>query len=195
MLEASEGTALHAYIVLALLIGARTEELRALHWSEVDLVGRPDATPLEPPSISVLRSVRVGGDTKTRKSRRRLAMPHRCVVALILRRELLNRMPAGDELVFATANGTQLDAHNVRRSFRKIIDSAGLDAGQWTPREMRHSFVSLLSDSGMRIEDISRLVGHSGTATTERGLPPADPAGARRRRGRDGRDLPEPGRR
>lgn len=32
---------------------------------------------------------------------------------------------------------------------------------------MRHSFVSLLSDSGMPIEQISRLVGHSSTAVTE----------------------------
>ena len=32
---------------------------------------------------------------------------------------------------------------------------------------MRHSFVSLLSDSGLPIEHISRLVGHSGTAITE----------------------------
>jgi integrase len=32
---------------------------------------------------------------------------------------------------------------------------------------MRHSFVSLLSDSGVPIEHISRLVGHSGSAVTE----------------------------
>ena len=32
---------------------------------------------------------------------------------------------------------------------------------------MRHSFVSLLSDSGMPLEHISRMVGHSGTAVTE----------------------------
>ncbi len=54
VLGAAEGTTLHAYIVLSLLIGARTEELRALHWEEVDLQGREDI----PPSISVLRSVR-----------------------------------------------------------------------------------------------------------------------------------------
>lgn len=42
-----------------------------------------------------------------------------------------------------------------------------LDPRDWTPRELRHSFVSLLSDAGMPIEQISRLVGHSGTATTE----------------------------
>jgi integrase len=38
---------------------------------------------------------------------------------------------------------------------------------EWTPREMRHSFVSLLSDNGMAIESISRLVGHAGTTVTE----------------------------
>ncbi|GAA1287789.1 hypothetical protein Psi02_70290 [Planotetraspora silvatica] len=32
---------------------------------------------------------------------------------------------------------------------------------------MRHSFVLLLSDSGVPLEDIARLVGHSGTAVTE----------------------------
>jgi integrase len=36
------------------------------------------------------------------------------------------------------------------------------------PRELRHSFVSLLSDAKVPIEVISRLVGHSGTAVTER---------------------------
>ena len=35
-------------------------------------------------------------------------------------------------------------------------------AEDWTPREMRHSFVSLLSDSGVPIENIARLVGHAG---------------------------------
>jgi integrase len=42
-----------------------------------------------------------------------------------------------------------------------------VDAADWTPRELRHSFVSLLSDSGVPLEEISRLVGHSGTAVTQ----------------------------
>ena len=70
--------------------------------------------------------------------------------------------------MFATATGTALDAHNVRRVFRRVAAAAELDPSAWTPRELRHSFVSLLSASGVRIEDISRLVGHSGTAVTER---------------------------
>jgi integrase len=63
--------------------------------------------------------------------------------------------------------GTPLDAHNVRRAFRKVVDSAGLVGREWTPRELRHSFVSLLSDDGMPIEQISRLVGHTNTTVTE----------------------------
>jgi integrase len=34
-------------------------------------------------------------------------------------------------------------------------------------RELRHTFVSMLSSDGMPIEDIADLVGHKGTATTE----------------------------
>jgi integrase len=158
---------LHAYVVLSLLIGARTEELRALRWRDVDLVGAPDATTPVPPSVSVVRSVRAGGDTKTRKSRRRLAMPGRCVEALRHHRARLPGEPSPTALVFASQAGTELDAHNVRRAFRRIVKAAGLPPAEWTPRELRHSFVSLLSDAGMPTEDISRLVGHSNTVITE----------------------------
>jgi integrase len=70
--------------------------------------------------------------------------------------------------VFASKVGTPLDASDVRREFRRAIrDAAGLDAGHWTVRELRHSFVSLLWDSGVPLEEISRLVGRRSTAVTE----------------------------
>lgn len=172
ILNAAEGTRMYAYVVLSILIGARTEELRALVWSEVDLTGEPGTD--APPWIAVWRSVREGGDTKTRKSRRSLALPRRCVEALREHRARQDgeRQAAGarwkeSDLVFASLVGTPLDSHNVRRAFRKIVKDAGLTAGDWTPREMRHSLVSLLSDCGVPLEDIARLVGHSGTAVTE----------------------------
>jgi integrase len=174
LLRAAEGSTMGAYVVLSLLTGARTEELRALTWTHVDLDGDPHATPPVPPHIMVWRSVRAGGDTKTRKSRRTLALPLRCVSELRAHRtrQAAARRLAGDvwqdnDLVFASEAGTPLDAANVRRGFRRIGDAAGLTAKVWTPRELRHSFVSLLSDSGVPIEQISRLVGHSGTAVTE----------------------------
>lgn len=167
LLSAADDSPLRAYVVLSLLTGARTEELRALHWGEVDLTGSPDASPPVPPSIAVYRSVRISGDTKTKRSRRRLAMPFRCVRALRDHARLPGSLTDSAALVFATRNGTELDAHNVRRSFRRVVAAAGMNAGDWTPRELRHSFVSLLSDSGVPLEHISRLVGHSGTAVTE----------------------------
>jgi integrase len=174
VLAAAEHSRLCAYIVLSLLIGARTEELRALKWEDVDLEGKPDANPPIPPSISVLRSVRAGGDTKTRKSRRRLAMPLRCVEVLRAHHEqrAVARSKAcarwqDNSLVFASSVGTEQNARNVARTFRVVLEAAGLVPEEWTPREMRHSFVSLLSDSGVPLEHISRLVGHSGSAVTE----------------------------
>ena len=168
VLTAAEGSPLQAYVVLSLLSGARTEEVRALRWCDVDLTGDRDATRPVPPSVSVLRSVRQTEDTKTRKSRRRLAIPQRAVDALAAHRAALDHPPAADDLVFGTSNGTELDAHNVRRTFRRVADAAGLDPAAWTPRELRHSFVSLLSDAGMPLEQIARLLGHNGTAVTER---------------------------
>jgi integrase len=58
LLAAAENTPLCAYIVVSLLTGARTEELRPLTWSHVDL----DA---DPPFIMVWRSVRAGGGGTT----------------------------------------------------------------------------------------------------------------------------------
>ncbi|MCJ1678300.1 site-specific integrase [Streptomyces sp. APSN-46.1] len=175
VLKAAAGTSVHAYIVLALLTGARTEELRALTWDHVFLKGDPSASPPVPPHIAVWRSVRTGGDTKTKKSRRTIALPARCIEALWQQYEDQgwDRLAAGDDwmengLVFSSAVGTELDSTNVRRAFRQAIAGAeGVDAKEWTPRELRHSFVSLLSDSGVPLEEISRLVGHSGTAVTE----------------------------
>jgi len=171
VINAASGSPLYAYIVLSLLIGARTEELRALRWNHVDLAGKPDTTLPVPPSIEVWRSVRAGGDTKTKRSRRTLAIPQRCVDALSALCEARNCGHIAQErcecLVFVSHAGTPLDAHNVRRGFRRIVAAAGLSGKEWTPREMRHSFVSLLSDDGMPIEHIARLVGHTSTAVTE----------------------------
>jgi len=158
--------------VLSLLTGARTEELRALAGSHVELAGQPDNDCPIPPSIQVWRSDRVGGDTKTRKSRRTLALPKRCVDALHLHRAMQDRDReragnrwAGTDLVFVSVMGDPLSAGAVRRAFKRVAAKAGLDPADWTPRELRHSFVSLLSDRGVSLEAIADLCGHSGTVT------------------------------
>lgn len=55
-----------------------------------------------------------------------------------------------DGLVFATEAGTAMDAANVRRDFQRVAVAAGLDDRRWSPRELRHRFVLLLSDGECR---------------------------------------------
>ena len=169
LITAAQEYASYAYVVLSLLVGLRTEEARALQWDHVHL----DTDSGLPRRVDVWRSVRAHGDVKTSKSRRSLALPAMAVAALTEHRErqASDRLRAGElwqeqGLVFSTTLGTGLDAGNVRRSLRGICRKAGIGE-DWTPRELRHTFVSLLSGNGMGIEEISRLVGHSSTLVTQ----------------------------
>jgi integrase len=164
LLEAAERSRLHAFAVLCLLTGVRSEEARALTWDHVDL----DAG-----TIMVWRSVRAHGDTKTNRSRRTLKLPEIAVEALRSQkgRQASERARAVDlwqehGLVFTTSVGTPFESHNLRREFRKVTASAGLGA-RWVPKELRTSFVSMMSYNGVPVEEIARLAGHASSRTTE----------------------------
>jgi integrase len=164
LLEAAKTHRLWAYVAVILLVGLRTEEARALRWSEVDL---------EAGTVAVYRSVRLGGDTKTEKSRRFVQLPDIAVEALraLVLAQAADRAKAGtawveNNLVFCRRTGTPLTDHDVWLQFTRITEKAGLGT-DWSPRELRHTFVSLLSDSGVPIEQIADAVGHASTWTTE----------------------------
>ncbi|MGW3328920.1 tyrosine-type recombinase/integrase [Streptomyces virginiae] len=174
LLNAKEGKWIHVYVVLSLLVGTRPEETRPLTWAHVHTA--PDDG--SKPHIDVWRSVRRTGDTKTRKSRRSLAMPKQAVEVLEWHRErqqakfkVAGKPWTEQGLVFPSreGQGRVMAASSVRTSLRSLLKEAGFsNPGEWTTRELRTSFVSLLSDHGVPIEAISRLVGHSGSNTTER---------------------------
>jgi integrase len=187
LLAVAERTRWHAYVALSLLVGIRTEEARALRWDHVvtwvdDVIGWQPVTTAgfdaarsgdDRYAIYVWRSDRYGGDTKTEKSRRTLALPQRCVEALQqhMKQQERNRVRADElwqehGLVFTSRVGTPLTANNVIRALRIITRKAGLGE-DWAPREMRHTFVSVLSANGVPVESIALLAGHDRTATTE----------------------------
>jgi integrase len=110
---------------------------------------------------------------KTQKSRRTLEVPDE--VARALRQhhaeQAAKRLKAGErwqdqDLVFCTRTGKPLAAGNVRRAFRSITKASGIGE-DWTPRELRHTFVSILSDNDVPIEKIADLVGHRTTIVTQ----------------------------
>ena len=188
LMAASKDSRLHAYITLCLTTGIRTEEARELRWDHLDLDGNLHADPPIPASAAVWRSVRAHGDVKTEKSRRTLMLSKLAVTALQEHQQTQDeeKRAAGGRwqdsgLVFTTRYGTALDAANVRREFKAVCKLAGIGEG-WTPRELRHSFVSLMSASGVPVEEIARIAGHSSSRTTEvvyrRELRPVLTAGA-----------------
>jgi integrase len=164
VLDAAKGERLWPYVAVSMLGGIRTEEARVLRWPEVDL---------EVGAVAVDRSVRRTGETKTEKSRRVFQIPEIAVEAL---RDLVLKQAAAwakagtawkeNNLVFCTSLGGPMYATDVGMEFKRITEKAGLGR-DWTPRELRHTFVSLLSSSGGPIEQIADAVGHSSTRTTD----------------------------
>jgi integrase len=168
LLTAAEADdAMRAYVVVSLITRARTEELRALTWTHVDLDGKP-------PTVALWRSVRAGGETKTRQSRapsscrRWRPRPSRCT-GQVSCTPSWRRGSGGRKRTWCSARPWAL--HWTRRtSAARFVGWPQPPA--WTRRRGRHassghSFVSLLSSTGMTIEDISHLVGHASSRVTE----------------------------
>ena len=96
------------------------------------------------------------------------ALANLCVDAPRIQRvqQAEDRLAAGERwtetgLVFTTRLGTGMVAANLRRDLRRALALVpGLNPTDWTPRELRLSFVSLLSDAGVPLGDIAQLVGH-----------------------------------
>jgi integrase len=156
------------YFIVSVTQGLRTEEARALTWDRVHLEAEGDL----PPRIEVWRSVRDHGDTKTKRSRRTIALCAEALEALRTQRKLQaaarlkSRQPWQDSgLVFTTRGGAALDSAAVRRAMNDIVKAAGIP-GHWSPRELRHTFASILSDNGLPLEEIADLMGHAGPHVT-----------------------------
>jgi integrase len=157
------GQHLEAIFVLAITLGLRPGELRALTWDHVDL----DHT-----VIHIWRSARRDGDTKTPGSRRSLVLPRRAVDALRAHqnRQAVEREAAGaawqeTNLVFCHEDGHQYTRHDLNRRFSQMTQRAGI--GHWHAHEGRHTAVSIMSNNGVPIQDIADTVGHKSTHVTE----------------------------
>jgi len=168
LLVAARGERLEAAVHCGLLLGLRPGEVLGLCWSDVDL----DAG-----LLSVTRSLKRErnqlrlGEPKTPGSKRTLAIPIDVLDALRRHRTRQRReqLMAGEmwveiDLIFATEIGTPTDPSNLRRDLHRLCESAGI--GSWSPNELRHSFASLLSHSGVSLERIADAMGHVDTRTT-----------------------------
>jgi integrase len=170
--------------VLAITLGLRPGELRALRWDHLDLRAG---------IVHVWRSARRNGDTKTPQSRRTLKLSNRAVTALHEHRRLQDkeRQEAADEwqehgLVFCNQDGSPYSRWALNWRFSKLTQEAAL--GHWHAHDATYTAVSIMSRNGVPIQEIAATVGHRSTHVTQTVYRHVIVPAIRRRR-RDGRHF------
>ena len=164
-----------AFLVL-FLTGVRRGELLGLRWCDVDLdagvlhvrqILERVTNPLEIGKKTVL----VFLDPKTERSRRTVALPAECIVALRQHRarqaEERLRLGAAYQslaLVFATERGTPIEPRTMNALFTQMLARAGLPAIRL--HDARHTFATWMLQSGVSLKTVSDQLGHSSIAIT-----------------------------
>jgi integrase len=108
------------------------------------------------------------------ESRRSVSRPLNAVAAAILHEVRRERESGGrvvplrlSEWVFPARSAAAGHVGDVDYAWRRIKEQAGLPAG-FRLHDLRHSFASLAASSGETLLTVSKLLGHSSTAMTER---------------------------
>jgi integrase len=156
------------FVVTGVMLGLRPGELLGLRWEDIDF---------EAGVLRVRQSLKrdsgglAPGGLKTARSRRTLLMPAPVRTALTaLKREQagdrlrLGEHYAGSGLVLADSAGRPVWPQIAQRGFQKLCGQAGI--GRWQLREMRHTFVSQLSEAGVDVEEIADACGHTNSNVT-----------------------------
>lgn len=150
------------------MCGLRPGELAGLRWPFVDIDSdEPNLTIAE--RVLEVEDKYVGqASPKTERGNRRMALHPLLVAALIRHREEQKMLGLHEDegFVFPTRNGTPMTMSNLRRAFKTLCKNTGL-GDDWTTYELRHSFVSLVSDQLDDLVKVADLAGHVDTRTTE----------------------------
>jgi integrase len=149
----------HAAILFALRTGARRGEIFELRWSDIDLEAR---------RVDVRRSHSRGYTTLPKSNRgRSVALSTHTAEVLAALKENQEGNTEGDDLVFASADGSRIPKSTADRALARICRRAGI------PREpswhkLRHSTASHLVMRGQSIRVVQEVLGHSTIAMAVR---------------------------
>lgn len=171
LLDAAREHRLEALFVTMLMLGLRPGEALGLSWHNVDL----DAGIVHVRQSLKLHHGPPDGhrSTQDKQISAQPRRPPRVIDAIRARRvhQAEDRLLAGPAwsdmfpgLVFTTTVCTAISLSNLRRDLETLTARAGL--GRWHPHELRHSAASIMSASGVPLEEVADMLGHDGTRMT-----------------------------
>jgi integrase len=166
LLTVVRGDRNEALYTVALTLGLRQGEALGLRWQDIDLVRGRLHVEHQLQRVDHRLSLM---PCKTDRSRRELALPAFTLAALSAHREsqtrMLGALAGPTSYVFTSRTGTPLEARNVVRLWKAVLDKAGLPT---TMRfhDLRHSAATLLIAQGVHPRTVMEILGHSQIATT-----------------------------
>lgn len=164
--EAARKDDLYPLFVLAAYTGLRLGELLALNWGDIDFkngtvsVNKDAITVEDFENESGKKNVTIIQDTpKTKSSIRKVPLTETATQVL-----KAHKQSSSNILVFCTKNGTILNSSNVRRSFHRILEDAGVEKCSF--HTLRHTFATRLFENSVPAKIVSEFLGHSKVSHT-----------------------------
>ena len=157
---------LYALYVLAVTTGMRFGELLALHWKDLNLEAGKIAVNHTLQDLAKHKLERA--DPKTHASKRSIKLTLLALSALREHRDKQRAMLAKrsriSPWIFSTKNGGPLRQSNVTRRFKKLLELAKLPNMRFN--DLRHSFATLMLESGVHPKIVQEMLGHKKISTT-----------------------------
>jgi integrase len=157
---------LYPLFALAAHTGLRLGELLALNWGDIDFIKATVSITKNAITVedfendSGKKNVTMIQDTpKTRSSIRIVPLSETATQVLKAHRQSSNNI-----LIFCTKYGNILNPSNIRRSFHRILENAGIEKCSF--HTLRHTFATRLFENGISAKIVSEFLGHSKVSHT-----------------------------
>ena len=168
-------------IILAVMTGLRRSEVFGLRWSDIDM--DKGIIRVQQVSLTTRKGVVIVSRTKTKRSQDAVAIQPSLIEELrahaasleedkakALERAEKDREKFGEavnpadywednDFVFKQENGRRADPKSVSRTFKQILIEAGFPEARL--HDLRHTFISLLIESGVHAKKVQMAARHS----------------------------------